>query len=60
MGKCPEYFFFEYSSPVEANECTAKQLVNLIFSLSLTYSLIKLNYVVIYGNLATRGDGTTT
>lgn len=60
MGKGPEYFFFEYPSPVEANECTAKQLVGLIFSLAVTCGLIKLNSVVIYGEFSYKGDVTTT
>lgn len=55
MGKGPECFLFEYPSPLEASECTAKQLVDLIFSLAVTCGLIKLNFVVIYGEFSYKG-----
>jgi hypothetical protein len=55
MGKGPECFLFEYPSPLEATDCSAKQLVDLIFSFAVTCGLIKLNNVIIYGEFGYKG-----
>jgi hypothetical protein len=44
-----EYFKFDIPHAVEADRCTTKQLLNLIFNLATVFGFIKINSVIVFG-----------
>jgi hypothetical protein len=44
-----EYFKFDLPHAIEANECTAKQLISMIFNMAVVFGFVKVNSVVIFG-----------